>query len=81
MSDAIALHSSWKDPLLPEFSSPYMAALREFLVAEKASGKRIFPKGAEWFRALDLTPLDDPDLLRFAHAYAQRQGLTPVTRG
>ncbi|MFQ2043691.1 glycyl-radical enzyme activating protein [Aeromonas veronii] len=26
-------------------------------------------------------PLDDPDLLRFAHAYAQRQGLTPVTRG
>ncbi|MNF54843.1 Pyruvate formate-lyase-activating enzyme [compost metagenome] len=27
------------------------------------------------------TPLDDPDLLRFAHAYAQRQGLTPVTRG
>ena len=27
------------------------------------------------------TPLDDPDLLHFAHAYAQRQGLTPVTRG
>lgn len=26
-------------------------------------------------------PLDDPDLLSFAHAYAQRQGLTPVTRG
>ena len=26
-------------------------------------------------------PLDDPDLLHFAHAYAQRQGLTPVTRG
>jgi pyruvate formate lyase activating enzyme len=28
-----------------------------------------------------LQPLDDPDLLNFAHAYAQRQGLTPVTRG
>ncbi|MDM5071271.1 MULTISPECIES: glycyl-radical enzyme activating protein [Aeromonas] len=27
------------------------------------------------------TQLDDPDLLNFAHAYAQRQGLTPVTRG
>jgi len=27
------------------------------------------------------TPLDAPDLLHFAHAYAQRQGLTPVTRG
>jgi uracil-DNA glycosylase len=58
MSDAIALHPSWKTPLLPEFASPYMGALREFLVAEKAAGKRIFPKGAEWFRALDLTPLD-----------------------
>jgi len=32
--------------------------LRSFLVAEKAAGKRIFPKGAEWFRAMDLTPLD-----------------------
>jgi uracil-DNA glycosylase len=57
MSD-IALHESWKAPLLPEFSSNYMAALKAFLVGEKAAGKIIFPKGAEWFRALDLTPLD-----------------------
>jgi uracil-DNA glycosylase len=35
-----------------------MAALKAFLVGEKAAGKIIFPKGAEWFRALDLTPLD-----------------------
>ena len=35
-----------------------MHALKDFLVAEKAAGKRIFPKGAEYFRALDLTPLD-----------------------
>jgi uracil-DNA glycosylase len=59
MSDAIKLHDSWKAPLKAEFDAPYMAALREFLVAEKAAGKRIFPKGSEWFRALDLTPLDD----------------------
>lgn len=58
MSNVIALNESWKRPLLPEFESGYMAALRQFLVAEKAAGKRIFPKGAEWFRALDLTPLD-----------------------
>ncbi|MFO1241331.1 MAG: uracil-DNA glycosylase [Sphingomonadaceae bacterium] len=58
MSDAIALDPSWKAPLLPEFESAYMAALRAFLVAEKKSGKRVFPKGSEWFRALDLTPLD-----------------------
>jgi uracil-DNA glycosylase len=35
-----------------------MAALKAFLLAEKAAGKTIFPKGSEWFRALDLTPLD-----------------------
>lgn len=59
MSEGIKLHSSWLVPLTPEFESPYMQALRSFLVAEKAAGKRIFPKGGEWFRALDLTPLED----------------------
>lgn len=58
MSKTISLHESWKVPLLPEFDSAYMAVLRQYLVAEKAAGKQIFPKGAEWFRALDLTPLD-----------------------
>lgn len=54
----IQLHESWKAPLLSEFSSDYMAALKSFLVAEKASGKAIYPKSSEWFRALDLSPLD-----------------------
>ena len=57
MSD-IALQDSWKTPLLPEFQSDYMAALKAFLKAEKDSGKEIFPKGEEWFRALDLVPLE-----------------------
>lgn len=59
MSEGIKLHPSWLDALKPEFDSPYMHTLRSFLVAEKAAGKRIFPKGGEWFRALDLTPLED----------------------
>jgi uracil-DNA glycosylase len=54
----VRLHESWLAPLREEFASPYMAALRAFLLAEKAAGKRVFPKGAEWFAALDLTPLD-----------------------
>lgn len=58
MTDNIALHQSWKAPLLPEFEAGYMAQLRAFLVAEKAAGKQIFPKGGEWFRAMNLTPLD-----------------------
>jgi uracil-DNA glycosylase len=54
----IQLHGSWKAPLQPEFQANYMGQLRSFLVAEKAAGKHIFPKGSEWFRAMDLTPLD-----------------------
>jgi len=58
MSDAIRLHDSWKAPLAGEFADPYMQQLKRFLVEEKARGRRIFPRGSEYFRALDLTPLD-----------------------
>lgn len=54
----IKLHESWAAPLADEFASPCMAALKNFLQAEKSAGKAIFPKGSQWFRALDLTPLD-----------------------
>lgn len=58
MNDRIKLHESWRTPLGQEFEKPHMAALKRFLEAEKAAGKQIFPKGADYFRALDLTPLD-----------------------
>ena len=57
MSEGVKLHRSWLEPLGAQFEQPYMRALKEFLLAEKAAGRRIFPKGGEWFRALDLTPL------------------------
>ena len=53
----VRLHESWLWALGAEFEQPYMKGLRDFLLAEKAAGQRIFPKGSEWFRALDLTPL------------------------
>ena len=55
---SVKLHPSWLGPLQAEFDQPYMADLRQFLLAEREAGKRIFPAGANWFRALDLTPLD-----------------------
>ena len=55
----VKLHPSWLEPLRSEFDDPYMRALRAFLVAEKQAGKRIFPKSGNWFRALDLTPLEN----------------------
>lgn len=58
MADSIKLDESWRGPLAEEFVSPYMAVLKSFLISEKAKGKTIFPKGSEWFRALDLTPLN-----------------------
>ncbi|MDO6965550.1 uracil-DNA glycosylase [Rhizobium alvei] len=57
MADTIKLDESWKAALAGEFSAPYMASLKSFLQAEKQAGKVIFPKGSEYFRALDLTPL------------------------
>ena len=55
----IKLHLTWLEPLRSEFEDPYMQALRSFLVAERQAGKRIFPKSSDWFRALDLTPLEN----------------------
>ena len=75
----IHLHQSWKTPLLAEFQSDYMAALKAFLTSEKAGGKIIYPKGSEWFRALDLTPLDTVRVVILGqdpyHGPAQAHGL------
>jgi uracil-DNA glycosylase len=54
----INLDESWKRPLQPQFDASYMSVLKTFLTNEKAAGKIIYPKGAEWFAALDATPLE-----------------------
>ena len=53
----VKLEESWKNALSAEFSSSYMDQLKAFLLEEKQNGKTIFPRGPEYFRALDLTPL------------------------
>lgn len=57
--DRIKLEAGWKDALRDEFDKPYMKALGEFLRAEKAAGKVIFPPGPLIFNALNSTPLDE----------------------
>lgn len=75
----ISLEESWKAALAPEFVSPYMQQLKAFLLAEKQNGKRIFPKGSEYFRALDLTPLSKVKVVVLGqdpyHGFGQAHGL------
>jgi uracil-DNA glycosylase len=75
----VKLDPSWLSPLQKEFDAPYMAALKSFLVAEKDKGKRIFPKGNEWFHALDATPLDQVHVVIIGqdpyHGEGQAHGL------
>ncbi len=54
----VHFNESWHVPLLSELQSEYFAVLMDFLAAEKAHEKQIYPQPSEWFRALDLTPLD-----------------------
>src|SRR6478735_10673080 len=55
---AIRLEPSWKARVGDYLARPEMRALSDFLRAEKAKGKRIFPPGAQIFAALDATPFD-----------------------
>ena len=54
----VHLHPSWLSGLQEQFDAPYMVELKSFLNAGRAAGKQIFPKGSEWFNALNFTPLD-----------------------
>ncbi len=58
MSSQIQLTASWKSRLLPEFQKGYMQDLKAFLLEEKQKNKTIYPKGEEYFSALDLTPFE-----------------------
>ena len=75
----VKLHESWRGPLGAEFDQPYMQSLKDFLLAEKAAGQRIFPKGSEYFRALDLTPLGEVRVVILGqdpyHGLGQAHGL------
>ena len=55
----VKLNQSWLDRLQGEFNAPYMQNLKQFLESERSAGKPIYPKGSEWFSALDQTPFDN----------------------
>ena len=54
----VVLDPSWKQRVGAALEHPRMQALGEFLRAEKAAGKTIYPRGSQIFAALDSTPFD-----------------------
>ena len=55
---SIQLEPGWLAALAPDFKLPYMGSLKQFLSQEKQNGKIIYPKGSEYFAAMNTTPLD-----------------------
>jgi uracil-DNA glycosylase len=51
------LERGWETAIGGEFDRPYMRTLTEFLDAEVAAGRRIFPEPELVYAALELTPL------------------------
>lgn len=76
----IDLEKSWLKKLEPEFKKEYMLKLKKFLAAEKEKQKHVFPKGSEFFAALNLTPLDKVKVVIIGqdpyHGAGQAHGLS-----
>ncbi|SNY96258.1 uracil-DNA glycosylase [Halomonas sp. hl-4] len=53
------LPDDWNHWLGNEFQADYMRSLKRFLADEKAAKKIIYPHSSQWFRAFELTPLND----------------------
>jgi uracil-DNA glycosylase len=54
----VQIEEGWKNALATEFQSKYFSDIKEFLVAEKAAGKIIYPPGPLIFNAFNTTPFD-----------------------
>lgn len=58
MGFTVQFSPGWHLGLSGELQSNYMQALSEFLASEAAEGKTIYPAAENYFRALELTPLE-----------------------
>lgn len=55
----VKIEQQWKDKLQGEFDKEYFKNLANFLHAEKAAGKTIYPPGSQIFNAFSLTPFNN----------------------
>ena len=54
----LKLENSWKQRIEPEFHKDYMKKLKSFLKEQQQSKKKIYPKGDQYFAALNMTPFE-----------------------
>lgn len=57
-NNTVQLEEGWKKVLQSEFDQDYFAAIKQFLLDEKAAGKQIYPPGSLIFNAFNSTPFD-----------------------
>jgi uracil-DNA glycosylase len=55
---AIKIDRSWKIKIESEFQKDYMKQLKSFLKDQYDSQKKIYPKGDQYFAALNMTPFE-----------------------
>lgn len=82
----VKLNQEWLAHVGDQFDQPYMVRLREFLQQQKTAGKIIYPKGAQIFNALDMTPFSQVKVVILGqdpyHGANQAHGLSfSVPRG
>ena len=58
MIESLLRPRCWRKALQSEFKQDYFFRLEQYLSAAQAAGKTIFPSPAQWFAALEMTPLD-----------------------
>ena len=79
-SPDIRLEDTWKEKLLPEFQKNYMKNLKSFLKERKSAGAVIFPKGSEYFSALNATTFENVKVVILGqdpyHGAGQAHGLS-----
>ncbi len=55
----VQIEESWKEALQDEFQKPYFPLIKQFIVAQKAKGKIVYPPGPLIFNAFNLTPFSE----------------------
>jgi uracil-DNA glycosylase len=80
MKFADSIDVKWRGALGDELSAGYINELEHFLLSERSLGKEIFPKACDYFRALELTALQDTRVVILGqdpyHGEGQAHGLS-----